>query len=50
VTFLCFWGNIGFRAELRRESDLGLGVLAVLKDLGGVQRGWVEEGGLLVFP
>jgi hypothetical protein len=37
----CFWGNIGFYAELRRESGLGL---AVFERFGRCSA-WVVGGG-----
>jgi hypothetical protein len=45
----CFWGNLGFYAELRREC-FGVWVVGqVLKVLEGVAAWGREEGGQLVF-
>jgi hypothetical protein len=41
---LCFWGNVGFCAVLRREWVGGFGKLEIFGILGGDPREAVEEG------
>jgi hypothetical protein len=46
----CFWGNLRFYAELRREFGWGNFDLVFLEDLFvGPRRGW-EEGGPFSVP
>jgi hypothetical protein len=50
VGVLCFGGNLGIYAELRRELYWGNLNLVVFGFLGVSPRGDIEEGGTLVFP
>jgi hypothetical protein len=46
---LCFWGNLRFHADLRRELGEGLGDLVILGDLRRWAHVGEEEGGRFVF-
>jgi hypothetical protein len=40
----CFWGNLGFYAELRRELVVGFGDVSILVGFGGIST-WLSGGG-----